>query len=445
MPTAAEQAASTASPEPPIDPYAPETVESPFAFYDWLRREAPIFELARAGYRVVAPYALVRETALAVEDYSSNIVAVLTAHADSLPTLLDLTGMNPIVDVLATVDPPRHGAQRRLANQAFSAERVAALEADVRARAERLVDAASASAATDWLPALAVALPMGTIVKLLGLPADDLERLRAWSDATVATVNGLLDADGFAAAAMQAIELADYLRAHCAAARRADRADLVGELGRMVGDGPEQLSEDEVLSIVFQLFVAGNDSTASLIASALRLMVEDAALQTELRARPERIPAFVEETLRLESPFQGHFRVARRDTVLGGQAIAAGTRLMLLWAAANRDASVFPNPDAVDLDRPNLRNHLAFGVGIHHCIGATLARRQAQIALEVALARTAWLESAWSAPPSHVPSFFVRRLTSLPVTARARPVPRCAPAGPPVVAARTGRALVRRA
>ncbi len=422
MSIAAETATASADPNPtpPMDPFSPETVEDPFAFYAWLRREAPVFHLERAGYDVVSPYALVRDAALAVDDYSSNIVAVLTAHADSLPTLLDLTGMNPIVDVLATVDPPRHAAQRRLANQAFSVERVGALEDDLRARATRLVDGALAAGSTDWLPAVAVALPMGTIVRLLGLPEGDLERLRAWSDATVATVNGFLDADGFTAAAMQAIELADYLRAHCAEARRGPRGDLVGELGGMVGTGPDDLSEDEVLSIVFQLFVAGNDSTTSLIASALRLLAANPALQAELRVRPERIPAFVEEVLRLESPFQGHFRVVRRDTVLGDRMLAAGSRVMLLWAAANRDETVFPNPDAVDLDRANLRNHLAFGIGIHHCIGATLARRQAQIALEVVLSRTAHVEPAWTTPPRHVPSFFVRRLTSLPVAARPR-------------------------
>lgn len=403
----------------PFDPYAPETVEEPFEFYAWLRREAPIHHLPRAGYHVVASYELVRDAALRVEDLSSRIVAVLTARADETPEILDLSAMNPIVDVLATVDPPRHAAQRRLTNQAVTVDRVSALEDGLRRRAESLVDAAVDAGTTDWMTAFAVALPMGTITRLLGLPDADLEQLRVWSDSTVATVNGLLDANGFADAARSAMELAAYLREHLAAARAANRDDLVGELLRNVAPGDDGLSEDEVLSIVFQLFVAGNDSTASLIGSALRILVEDAALTAELRARPERVPAFVEEVLRLESPFQGHFRVALRDLEIGGQTLPEGSRLMLMWAAANRDESVFPDPDRVKLDRPNGKNHLAFGVGIHHCIGATLARRQAAIAIETVLAR-ADLAPGWASAPVHVPSLFVRRLTSLELTARAR-------------------------
>jgi len=106
--------------------------------------------------------------------------------------------------------------------------------------------------------------------------------------------------------------------------------------------------------------------------------------------------------------------------VLGGRPIAEGTRVMLLWASANRDEVVFPDPDRIDLDRPNARGHLAFGVGIHHCIGAMLARRQAQIALETVLDRTARIEPAWPAPPRHVPSLFVRRLTRLDLVAQPR-------------------------
>jgi cytochrome P450 family 144 len=148
--------------------------------------------------------------------------------------------------------------------------------------------------------------------------------------------------------------------------------------------------------------------------SAVHMLARDPNLQERLRAAPARLGDFVEEVLRLEAPFQGHFRLTRRDCELAGTALPKGTRLMLLWASANRDDTVFENPQAVDLDRKNLKAHLTFGFGIHHCLGAPLARLEARIALEELLARTRAVKLT-TAAVRYLPSVFVRTISELPI------------------------------
>jgi cytochrome P450 len=165
------------------------------------------------------------------------------------------------------------------------------------------------------------------------------------------------------------------------------------------------------------MFGAGGESTAGLLGSAVRLLAEAPALADELRANPRLLPRFVEETVRLESPFKFHYRAVRRACELGGAQLQPGDRLMLLWAAANRDPAVFEDPDALRLDRPHPKQHLGFGRGAHFCIGAPLARLEARVLLEELLSRTQHLALRAGSPPVHARSLFVRRLESLPLDA----------------------------
>jgi hypothetical protein len=182
-------------------------------------------------------------------------------------------------------------------------------------------------------------------------------------------------------------------------------ADIAAAVAR--GD----LDEREGTSLLLQLVIAGSESTTSLLGSAVQLLCLDGSLQDALRADPSRIPVFLEEALRLESPFRGHFRVVTTDSVLGGVALPKGARVMLLWGAANRDPSAFRSPASCDLARAHPKGHVAFGSGIHFCLGAPLARLEARVALEELLARASSVEAR--GPVSHVPSLFVRRLERL--------------------------------
>ena len=174
------------------------------------------------------------------------------------------------------------------------------------------------------------------------------------------------------------------------------------------------LTRDEVISILLQILTAGNESTTSLIGSALLLLLENPDVEQRIRADRALLEPFIEEVLRLESPFHGHFRLVRRDTEVAGEPLPEGSRVMLLWSAANRDGDEFPNPDAIDLARRNAKAHLGFGIGIHHCIGAALARLETRVTLETLLARTSALRRA-DGKIAHVPSLLVRCLAALPI------------------------------
>ncbi|WP_446222102.1 cytochrome P450 [Nocardia sp. IBHARD005] len=175
------------------------------------------------------------------------------------------------------------------------------------------------------------------------------------------------------------------------------------------------IDEQQAVLIVVQLIGAGGESTAGLIASAARLLATDLELQTRLRERPELISSFLDEALRLESPFRGHHRHVVADTHLDGVDLPAGSHLLLLWGAANRDPAAYPDPDIVDLNRPRGRATVAFGAGAHFCIGSALARLEATAAITLLLDRTERFSLIDAEPPRWVPSLFARRHATLPL------------------------------
>jgi cytochrome P450 len=171
-----------------------------------------------------------------------------------------------------------------------------------------------------------------------------------------------------------------------------------------------ELTRDEAMSLVLQLVTAGTESTTSLLGSAVRIIGADVELQSRLRDDPALIDDLIEETLRLESPFRGHFRIATRDTTLAETPIPAGSRLMLLWGAANRDPLQFDEPESLDLCRPSIKSHLGFGRGIHFCLGAHLARLEAQRAIGCLIERTQDVRLAVEHQDRYNPSLLIRRL-----------------------------------
>ena len=164
------------------------------------------------------------------------------------------------------------------------------------------------------------------------------------------------------------------------------------------------------------MFGAGGESTSALIGSAMRLLAEHPEMAEQLRAEPENISRFVEETVRLEPPFKFHYRAVRRKCELGGYELKPGDRIMLLWSAANRDPELFPDPNTIRLDRQYPKNHLGFGRGAHFCIGAPLARLEARTVIEYTLRNTKSIRSIPGEPAVHAASVFIRRLKKLPLS-----------------------------
>ena len=404
------------------DLFSPEGLEDPYPAYSRLRAEAPVSELPGTGMWLVTRHADVLDALARPEDFSSHLAALLYLGSGGAEASLVEAGAGEggAVDVLGTTDPPEHTAHRKLVSTAFTNRRMADLEPMVREFVERRLAPALAPAPAagriDWVEQVALPLPITVVTGVLGLPAADTDRLQDWSDRGIELLSGLATPERLLECSRDIAKFVEYLVVRIVEARDLAATDsgddsVVANLGRAVHAG--ELTELEAASLLLQLVSAGSDSTSSLVGSSVRLLAEHSAIQDQLRADPAAIPAFVEEAVRLESPFRGHFRVTTRATELGGVPLAAGTRLMLLWGAANRDAAVFDRPDEIDLGRSTHERHVAFGLGIHFCVGAPLARLETRVALEVLLARTRSFALADDAPPCHVPSLFVRRLAEL--------------------------------
>jgi len=384
-----------------IDPFAPEALEEPYPIYAELRRPPGVHQAPGTRIWLVARHALVLEALERPEDFSSNLMGQLR-----------LAEPPPFLDVLAIADPPVHTAHRRLVNVSFTSRRVDALEAGIRALVAERLGPLVARGRGEWMAEISQPVPMLAICRVLGLPDSAAASQQRFADEAGELVTPTTGDARRLELRKSLHEWSADLEARLDAVGDPPPADVQGDLVRAVRE--RLLTRREAASFVAQLVGAGFESTGSLLGSAVRLLAGDPALAARLRGEPARIPAFVEEVARLESPFRGHHRLVRRECALGPVRLRAGDQLLLSWAAANRDPEVFEAPDALRLDRPNPRHHLGFGRGIHFCVGAPLARLEVRVVLEELLARTARIALDPEAPaPRHVASATVRRLARL--------------------------------
>jgi len=400
-------------------PFDPAVLAAPHDLDRRLRDEAPVHRDPRTGVFLVSSYARVLE---AVRDPAtfSNRFAPAMGGADGPDDgsggelALLRRELHPIVDTLLTADPPEHRRFRGLVNKAFTPRRVNALADDMTKLTHGLVDAFAARGRCEVLAEYAVPLPLTMIADQLGVPRADLPRLKRWTDGFTAQLSGLAVGEDALEAVRRILEFQRYFAARVEEAREAPRDDILSALVRARLEGERSLDVGECLSILQQLLVAGNETTANAIAEGVRLLIENPEQQAIVRAEPDTLPTFVEEVLRLLSPTQNMWRRTTRDTELGGVAIPAGAMVLLRYGSANRDASVFPDPDRLDVRRPNAADHLAFGHGIHFCLGATLARAEMAKAFRTLLDRLDDLRLAPDAePPRYRPSILLRGLEAL--------------------------------
>lgn len=295
-------------------------------------------------------------------------------------------------------DPPKHTRLRRLANHAFRPPVIDAMRERIAAVADELLDALPTDGSPfDLMAAFAQPLPVRVIGDILGLPGEDFATTKAWSDALAIIVEPVRRRADLEAAGRAAVELADYLRAHVAQHRAAGRRDdLLGTLvAAMDDDGA--LSEDELLGNLILLFVAGHETTTNLIGNGVLTLLRHPAQLARLRAEPALIATAVEEMLRFEGSVNFVGRHPMAPYAIGDVTVEPGETIFFMLSAANRDPAAFADPDRFDVARtPN--HQLGFGAGIHHCIGAPLARLEGQIAIERLLARFAALQAVDEAP-----------------------------------------------
>lgn len=314
------------------------------------------------------------------------------------------------------LDPPDHTRLRRLASKAFVPKVVKALEPDIVALVDGLLDAVAAKGSFEVIADLAYPLPVAVICRLLGVPlADEPEFSRA-SAFAAQSLDPFVAVTGRAAEGLEdrmqaALWLRDYLRGLIAERRAAPREDLISGLIAAEESG-DQLTEDEIVATCHLLLVAGHETTVNLIANAILAMLRHPAQWAALRADPDRVAVVTEETLRYDPPVQLVSRIAAQDMTIGDVTVPSGDNILLLTAAAHRDASAFDRADTFDPDRPQIR-HLGFGKGPHFCLGAPLARLEAAVALTAVTRRFPAAELAGE--PVYKPNLTLRGMESLPV------------------------------
>ena len=396
------------------DFFAHAAVQDPYPLYDAMRRRAGVNRIGESGFYAVCGWDALVEAVNRVEDFSSNLTATMVYHDDGTVTPFDIGTLGGPMQVLATADDPLHAQHRKLLLPHLSAKRVRVIEEFAETTVKRLWSEATGDGRIEWMSAMANRLPMMVVAHLLGLPGDDVDKLIRWGYATTTLLDGIITEDQLAAAGVAAMELSAYVLEHFEKATEDPRPGLIGDLAARTGSG--ELEQLPALAIMVTLFSAAGESTASLLGSAAWILAERPDVQEQLRTRPELLGAFIEETLRCESPFRGHYRHVVNDTTLAGVELPADSRLLLVWGAANRDPEHFEAPDEFRLDRSAGRGHVAFGKGAHFCVGTPLARLEAQIVLRTLLEQTTWVDAAEVGP--WLPSILVRRLERLELNLR---------------------------
>jgi len=400
-------------------PFDPAILESPWEYYRALRAEAPVFRDPVMGIFHVASYELVLEALRDFETFSNRFAPAMgAAGLAGLAGDPELEAMRekfyPPVDTMLTADPPEHKRFRGLVNKAFTPRRVDGLEPGIAKLADELIDGFAGDGRFEVLSQFSVRLPLTVIADQLGVPRAEVPRLKRWTDGFTAQLSGMAFGEDAKEAVRRIFEFQQYFADRIEEARRAPREDILSDLVRARLEGERALDVPEMLSILQQLLVAGNETTAAAIAEGLLLLVRSPDQLARVREDPSMVPNLVEEVLRLATPTASMWRRATRDAVLGGVAIPAGSMLLLRFASANRDESRFPDADRFDVRRANAAEHLAFGHGIHFCIGAMLARKEMTLAFRALLARLPGLSLAPGRPePRHKPSILLRGLAEL--------------------------------
>jgi len=363
------------APPSAFDPASPDVRRDPYPHYHRLRAQSPVQFLPRAGFWAILGHAqaigVLRDPAV----FSSSI----------------LRGFD---SVLIGADPPGHTRVRQLLTDAFSQTRMAKLEAHIRARTGLLLDGVANLKAFDVVSAIATPLPVSVIAGLLGMEAEDLERLKLWSDAMVMGASGRPGPEERARIMAAGTEMERFLTGHVARLRSAPDGSLLGDLVGSV-DGQSPLTGQEAASLARLLLIAGNETTTNLIGNTLLALLRTPSELARLQADRSLVMAAIEETLRYDAPVQTIDRMTTRSVEVAGVAIPAQARVGVMLGAANRDPAVFPDPDRFDIAR-DPHGHLAFGGGPHYCLGAFLSRLEARVVIEGLLDRLPHLRVAQS-------------------------------------------------
>lgn len=403
---------TTTAPLPARALLDPAVIDDPYAFYDTLRQDAPVWLVPGSDLVVVTSFAAISDAVSRPEDFSSNIRGLVYRDGDGNPCVTPYG--DETTNVLATADPPLHTRHRATVFPELVNKRMRELRGDVEALSDAHLSPSLEHGSFDFMARVANAVPIRVVSRLIGWHDEDPDELLAAAFASTEILSANRSLEEINSAVERTAAVAGWIaeQLNAAIAEPPDegllaviaRAVAIGEIGYAAG-----------LIMMHTLLSAGGESTTSLLGNAVHLLATDATLQDRLRHEPELRTPFIEETLRLESPFRYHMRHAQRTAELQGTVVPEGATVLLMWGAANRDPEEYDRPNDVVLDRRGARHHLGFGRGIHLCVGAPLARLEADVIIGQLLDRTSRFTLDPSAPPQREDSLMVRRFTALPL------------------------------
>lgn len=397
---------------------SPEVNACPYPFYDTVRAECPVYQLPGRQDVLLTRYEDVRHAAHRHDVFSSHRPSAVSADPEI--AAIEAEGY-PTVPALVTLDPPEHTRVRKLLSRSFSPKVLTAMEPSVAAAVDSFIDDFVARGSVEFMSEFALPFPTRVIGDAFGIPVADQVHFRRWSDAIADLVSLYISRERLLECKRSMVELQHYF-AKLVEERTADPGDdLLSSFVTARVDGERPLELLEILELIRIFLAGGNDTTASLLGSAMHLLLTHPEQMAEVRADHSLIPQMLEETLRFESPVQWNPRTIERDDAeCAGVPLKSGTRSLLSWGAANRDPEKFgPDADRFDIHRPP-SDHLAFGFGVHFCIGAGLGRMEARVAFERLFTRLDEIRLAVGPDEIRYVGAFTRRLERLPLSVTGR-------------------------
>ena len=419
----------------PYEPVVPNSVDDinlldadlqncPYHAYETLRNEAPVWKDPITGFYVITRFEDLRSILLDTEAYSSGMRGgqsggrgrIDAERGKRMQKLYEDNGWLP-APTLAGRDDPNHKQMRAMFNEAFRPKKINAMDPFVEATAYKLIDAFVEDGHCDWVKQFAVPLPLIVIGRQVGVPEDDIWQIKAWTDAWVQRL-GMMQTEAEEKWSVEMeIEAQHYFQPIFQRLRQEPDDTLLSELvNRVIPEWGRPLNDNELhAEMMADTFVGGSETTTNAIAFGVKLLIENPQVWRTLQADPDKhLRTFIEEVLRLEGPVQGLFRTTAKDIELHGVTIPAGAMLNIRYAAGNRDEREFECPEQIDLERSKPGRHIAFGSGIHHCLGAPLARRELYWSFKALVDR---VDEMWFAPGKNdftiAPNFALRALKEL--------------------------------
>ena len=405
-----------------FNPFDPSTQQCPFPHYAQMREEAPVHPVAGLGVHLATKHDLVMQVLRDPQTYSSLFggAGMPLSSADREKFAEVMAAGYPRVPTMLTADQPDHTRYRRLVARAFHPKVIAEMEPIIRQITVELIESWIDKGRIEFVKEFGVPLPVRVIAKALNVPDDRLADFKRWSDDSIAGIGTNITLEQRLQAEYGVNEFQHYFAEQIELRRTNPQDDILTNLlnASIDDDDPEvtdkrQLDMPEMLSIIQQLLVAGNETTTKSLTEMIRLLAENPEEWAALKADPSRAEKVFEETLRLSTPTQGMWRILTKDAELGGVQLTKGQRIIIVFASANRDEALYDNPDEFQPMRDHLRENLAFGKGIHFCLGANLSRLEGKVAAEELSKRIDTITLSESNKYQYFPSFMLRGLTDL--------------------------------